>query len=184
MGEKVRSHGQTGGITAHTVNIQTPPPPNPPPRRKPWWRTTSAIVFWLVSVAAGIAVTADYIEKHHSKEEHMSDKKDSTYVISHNQSGGITAHTVNMAPPERHMNSQLEGQLNQLVPKSSKVHVAAGYGDAEAFAFAQEITAWLKANGWPQVEGTSQAVWNRPIFNQEIDTSKPGEIELRIGTRR
>jgi hypothetical protein len=107
-----------------------------------------------------------------------------TYVTSHNQSGGITAGTVNIGPQPRHMNAQLEAGLRQNVPTSVLVRVVAVMGDGEAFAFAQEIHAWLKANGWPRVEGVDQAVYSQPQFNQSIDTSKQGEISLIIGTRR
>jgi hypothetical protein len=181
----VTSHGQTGGITAHIVNASMPPPtPHPPRKRKRWWQSWAATVLWIATVIGGVFAVLSYFDNHHPREEAMSNSKN-TFVTSHNQSGGITAGTVNIGtPPARQMTQQMEAQLRQLVPTSNKVTVTAVMGDGEAFAFAQEITSWLRANGWAQVEGVNQAVFSQPVFNQSVDNSKPGEIGIIIGTRR
>lgn len=83
-------------------------------------------------------------------------------VQSYNQSGGITAHTVNLGPQPRHMSDVLKRQILQELPRTRPITVVAIMGDAEAHHFAQEIHAFLGANGFPlkEANGISQAMYN------------------------
>lgn len=113
----------------------------------------------------------------------MSDKN-SIFITSHNQMGGITAHTVNFGPTARSMNPQLGSQLQQHVPTSAKVRVVAVLGDNEAFGFANQILAWMKSNGYSKAEGVDQAVYSSPVMGQNINKIKDDEFEVIIGTRQ
>jgi hypothetical protein len=112
----------------------------------------------------------------------MNDSKN-IFITSHNQSGGITAHTVNFGPTARAMNAQLGGQLKQMIPTTASVRVVSVLGDGEAFGFANQVLTWLKENGYPKVEGVDQAVYSGPVIGQNINQKSPGEFEIIIGTR-
>lgn len=113
----------------------------------------------------------------------MSNEKN-IFITSNNQSGGITAHTVNFGPTARMMNHQLGSQIQQHIPTSSKVNVVAVLGDGEAFGFANQILSWLKTNGYPNAVGVDQAVYAQPVMGQNINKIKEGEFELIIGSRQ
>ena len=114
----------------------------------------------------------------------MSDKdKGNIFVTSHNQMGGVTAHTVNFGPTARSMNDQLGTQLQQNIPATAKVTVTAVHGDGEAFGFANQVLSWLKSNGYNNVDGVDQAVYTQPVMGQNLNKKSDDEYELVIGTR-
>ena|SRR3990172_11441367 len=113
----------------------------------------------------------------------MSDQNN-IFVTSHNQMGGVTAHTVNFGPTARSMNAQLGAQLKQQVPTAARVIVTAVLGDGEAFGFANQILAWLKGNGYSNVDGVNQAVYSSPVMGQNINKKSDNEYELIIGTKQ
>jgi Flp pilus assembly protein TadG len=106
------------------------------------------------------------------------------FVTSHNQMGGITANTVNFGPTARSMNDQLGSQIKENIPTNAKVTVTAVLGDGEAFGFANQILAWMKANGYDSVEGVNQAVYTNPVMGQNLNKKSDDEFELIIGTRQ
>lgn len=61
------------------------------------------------------------------------------FITSHNQSGGITAHTVNIARLPRWVDATLIKEINNKIPKGSIVNVNAVHGDQEALDFASKI---------------------------------------------
>ncbi len=114
----------------------------------------------------------------------MSEENKNIFITSHNQMGGVTAHTVNFGPQARQMNSQLGDQLLQNIPTSAVVRVVAVLGDGEAFGFANQILQWLKSNGYSKAEGVDQAVYTQPVMGQNINKKSETEYELVIGTRQ
>ena len=106
------------------------------------------------------------------------------FITSNNQLGGITAHTVNFGPTARSMNPQLGAQVKQHVPTSAKVKIVAVLGDGEAFGFANQILAWMKANGYVNVDGVDQAVYSAPVIGQNINKISDSQYELIIGSRQ
>jgi hypothetical protein len=102
-------------------------------------------------------------------------------VSSQNQSGGITAGTVNIygQKQQRHLDQQ-----GTSFPNSAKVSVAAVIGDGEAFAYAQEITDWMRSNGWTNVTGVNQAIFSGPVFGQGISHKPDGSFDIQIGNQR
>lgn len=108
----------------------------------------------------------------------------SIFITSHNQMGGITAHTVNLGPQARQMNSQLGDQLKQQIPITSTIRVVAILGDGEAFGFANQVLQWLKSNNYSNATGVDQAVYSQPVLGQTINKISSTEYELVIGTKQ
>lgn len=100
-------------------------------------------------------------------------------ITSNNQSGGITAHTVNIGSVRRQLDAASAQQLLQALPKNKPVKVIAVMGDQEAFAFATQILGHLKANGY-QAEGVDQAVYSQPVVGQFINPTASG-FEVVVG---
>ncbi len=108
-------------------------------------------------------------------------------ITSINQTGGITAHTVNtvhMGVPPRRMNASYAEDLKRAIPLSAKVSVEAVASDPEAFGFANEILDWLVANGYSNVDalGVTQ-VWGAPYQGHKIKM-RSGEFVVFVGTNQ
>jgi hypothetical protein len=104
-------------------------------------------------------------------------------ITSYFQSGGITAHTVNVGIQQRHINNELTKQLDSLLTthKNNKIDISSSLGDGEALSFADEIENYLKSKGY-DVHGGNQVVWSRPIRGQEISFEDDGTVSIRIGS--
>jgi hypothetical protein len=100
-------------------------------------------------------------------------------ITSNNQSGGITAHTVNIGSMRRQLDAASAQKLLQTLPKNKTVKVVAVMGDQEAFAFATQILGHLKANGY-QAEGVDQTIYSQPVLGQFINPTDSG-FEIVIG---
>lgn len=113
-----------------------------------------------------------------------SAQKNEAKIISNNQSGGITAHTVNvgtvnMGPQPRMLNDQLAQQLLAAIPQGKLVTVVAVMGDQEAFQFATQVKNFLASREY-NVSGVDQAVYTQPIIGQHINLKGDG-VEIVIG---
>jgi len=100
-------------------------------------------------------------------------------VISQNQSGGITAHTVvqNFGPsqPEpRHLNSQDEQRLNQL-DKYHQLSVLISMSNREANSFGGEIINYLKSRGHDVVVNGYGIMVSSPYADPRYDIQPDGE---------
>jgi hypothetical protein len=114
----------------------------------------------------------------------MSQDEKNIFITSHNQSGGVTAHTVNFGPQARQMSSQIGATIIHNIPISAEVTVIAVLGDGEAFGFANQILQWLKSNGYDNTEGVDQAVYTTPMIGQIINKISDTSFQLIIGTRQ
>ena len=111
-----------------------------------------------------------------------SPKSEIHFVTSYNQSGGITAHTVNMEKPGRHINDGLKQQLDSLLPKEKRpIVINSAISDRESYNFGAEIAAYLRGNGW-SVEQL-QAMWSPPLVGQRFRPEKDGRINIDIGSK-
>ena len=87
---------------------------------------------------------------------------------------------------DRHMDPHFESDLRGFVPSGTQITVTALAGDREALAFAQEIAAWLRSNGWQHVEGASE---HQPRVGEHLTGTnlqinpKTGGMELIVGPR-
>lgn len=87
----------------------------------------------------------------------MSDDKPTHInITSTNQSGGITAHTVNVGKPPRELKAADQSALLALLnlPTGSKFDIESPMGDNEAIALADAIEKFLQREGY--VLGKSQ----------------------------
>jgi hypothetical protein len=102
--------------------------------------------------------------------------------VTHAQSVPPPAASV---PERRHMDEQLESDLRSFVPSDTKLTITAISGDTEALAFAQEIAAWLRANGWQRVQGVNQRepTEKEHIFGTNLRVNPKGGMELVVGPR-
>jgi len=113
----------------------------------------------------------------------MSDDK-TININSFNQSGGITAHTVNMGVQPRHINDAIKSDLDNKLSghsKENEIRIASSFGDGEAAIFAHEIVEYLKSKGH-KVHGGIYEVWSRPIIGQAISFNNDGTVSIRVGT--
>lgn len=70
-------------------------------------------------------------------------------VTSHNQTGGITAHTVNVdsRPPQRRLDDALLQDIMSRINAETVVSISYPMGDGEAATLAREIYETLKSKG-------------------------------------
>lgn len=185
--ENITSHGQQGGITAHTVTLNqgaSPPPPSPPDP-EPWWKSWWAGISGLILVIAAIAEILHYFGVSPWEKERSMPDDPKVNVTSYNQRGGITAHTVIVGPQPRSMSNpaadKLKADIFREVSKDKPIDVVAPLGDAEATRFASEIHAFLSANGfkvrYPKI---SQAVFADPQHGVSM-ADKGDHIEFVVG---
>jgi hypothetical protein len=88
-------------------------------------------------------------------------------VTSQNQTGGFTAHTINVGHPPRTLAKpgaqNLKDCLLTKAPKAGPWKVMATMGDTEAFALAGEIHQFMRENGFTMKEPeASQGVFRHP----------------------
>ncbi len=106
-------------------------------------------------------------------------------VSSTHQSGGTTAHTVNVNPPvgpaPRHLTDETIAQL-KTIARDAIVVVATAGDTREAAAYANEITAWLLANDYPNL--VTQREDNFPRFFGEKMGPEEGEYRITIGDQQ
>jgi hypothetical protein len=185
----ITSHGQTGGITAHTVNVASPslsPGPVKPPAPKPWWKTTWKLAVSCAGILVAIFAGLDYFHIQ-PKEKGMPDDPKHN-ITSYFQSGGITAHTVNVGVANRTLSDPqmagLKAQILRDVPKTKPVTVIALMGDTEAYRFAAEIHAYMQANGFRMTEnGISQGVIVPPPIGLGLQ-DKGDHFDFIVGSKQ
>jgi hypothetical protein len=103
-------------------------------------------------------------------------------ITSNWQSGGITAHTVNLGPQPRRLGDADVRDLSK-IPKSANVKVVCQLGDGEAHAFATETLSWLRVNGYQNVSGVDQVVTSSPMHPQAIAVDGNNYV-VEIGSNR
>lgn len=88
-------------------------------------------------------------------------------VTSHNQSGGITAHTVNIGKEQRQLGDEERAFLTSTIPKHARVEIQNPLGDAEAHTYRVEIQQFLLEQGYTNVHG-SQGIYAVPERGQRL----------------
>jgi hypothetical protein len=83
VGTQVASHGQVGGITAHTVNVGSPPPPE---AAKHWWEKWWVFVVGLATIAGAVFGGLEYWDSHHHREDRAADHPPATPLPQTNPS--------------------------------------------------------------------------------------------------
>ncbi|MDA4848241.1 hypothetical protein [Hoeflea poritis] len=102
-------------------------------------------------------------------------------VTSHHQSGGITAHTVNINEKRQRVMPQAmkDGLLREL-PKDRPIRVLGMNGDTESNNFAREIHDFLAGNGYEMDPSspTWHSFFNPPTNDIRISEFKQGDKSL------
>lgn len=108
-------------------------------------------------------------------------------VKSFNQSGGITAHTINLAPPPRNLDDAARSKFLQMIPRDLTVMVISTIGDAETYAYAKQIWDFLAQSGYKMSEGGQLQSFGVPPIQPGIVgidiTSRPGIAYISVGSR-
>ncbi len=105
-------------------------------------------------------------------------------VTSNFQSGGITAGQIIITPPARKLNENNTAQILLNLPdKNEKIDITSLLGDSEAFQFAMQISNLLKTNGYKNVDGVNQAIFNSPVTGQSLFRDSLG-VKIIIGSRQ
>jgi hypothetical protein len=116
------------------------------------------------------------------KEEKQNTNMGDTFNIdqsSTKQSGGEHKPQVNIGTIPRRLEENLKSQLLTMIDRSNKVRITSVMGDGEAFAFANQIKAFLNEQKF-ETDGVNQAVYSEPISGQIIN---PAKNEIIIGTK-
>jgi hypothetical protein len=180
-GTHITSHNQSGGITAGSVTVDN----RGVSEKKRWgWVERLSWIAGIVGAAIAVALFfkgGNILEKSNQK----NNQQGTTNVSSFNQSGGITAGTVNIGPAKRVLNDSIREQLDAATVGKKSISIDAVMGDAEAFQFATEIFDYLKAKGLPVINGgVSQSVYNGPIKGQTLKELPDDGLEIVIGSRQ
>jgi hypothetical protein len=178
---KVTSYRQSGGITAADVHVTGSSAVAPAPSKpaKKWWQAWATWVGVAVAFLASLVALLDYFGIQPWEANAVSDDKIS--VTSYNQSGGITAGTVNIGAQPRHVTTAYAQVLTKAIPTGSPVAVTAFGPDNEALAFAFEVYNWLKANGYPAVKGPNERYGALPPVMGEQVLQTANGYEVLIG---
>lgn len=104
-------------------------------------------------------------------------------VISYNQSGGITAHTVNVERPQRHIDNNLRNQIRRELPKERPINLTCLLGDSETYQLASEILDFLLSEGFTVVEGgICQSIFSKPVQGLVVEHGEK-ETLFVVGSR-
>lgn len=104
-------------------------------------------------------------------------------VTSHNQSGGITAHTVNVQNVVARMGPNLKAQILREMPRDRPIQLEYIMGDKSGYRLAQEIFEFLQTNGFALA---SKFIIPQPQFQpiigvQVIPDDEKHEYRLFVG---
>jgi hypothetical protein len=114
--------------------------------------------------------------------EPYSVKKIDQSVTSHNQSGGITARTVNINPKyQRVLGDPIRQKLLDNVPRSKLAVVWVSHGDQESFRYGNEIFQFLRGNGFKLFgDSPQQNIFLQPLYGVTV-SPKEDQTEIFIG---
>lgn len=88
IGTQVTSHGQVGGITAQTVNVNSSPPPE---GIKDWWEKWWIVVVGLATIAGTLFAGLEYWDSHHRKNDLVAPHTSVSETNSTGQRAGLAA---------------------------------------------------------------------------------------------
>lgn len=97
---------------------------------------------------------------------------------SYNQSGGITAHTVNFKRSDRHLTEEFKADLLSKLPREKVPITLRALTQPEPLTFAKEIEKILKEEGW-EVQFIKIMMSSNPHIGQTMRL-KDGKMEITI----
>jgi len=104
-------------------------------------------------------------------------------VTSYHQSGGITAHTVNVNPRfQRALGDEIRQKLLQNVSRQKLAVVWATNGDDESYRYAAEIFNFLKSNGF-NLFGTAPVnnIFTSPLYGVTVNPHADDKTDIYVG---
>lgn len=146
VGDKIESRNQSGGITAHTVTISTSRSVTTEEARGWTLQRVATVVGLIAAVLAIFAAFGIY-----PAGGMMNREKGGDNVTSINQSGGITAHTVNVSPAARRLSAEQKSDLVAILKSGPVGQIAIDLpfsSDSEIQGFAAQLEDALVGGGW------------------------------------
>ena len=101
-------------------------------------------------------------------------------ITSTNQSGGVTAHTVNIGKLPRGLDSDSQQTLLK-VPKSNPIEIACPLGDSEANNLAEQIQKFMRQNGY-NVLGINRVMFQSATPKGVVIEVGPTATGIIVGT--
>lgn len=110
----------------------------------------------------------------------MNEQEKKIHIQSFNQSGGITAHTVNIGKPQRIVTQEILQEALRLIAdkKGQVISIICVFGDAEALIFANQLKTLLSESGHT-ISGVDQGAYSQPVTGMNYNSEK---MEFVIGT--
>lgn len=117
--------------------------------------------------------------------DNIGSKINHTTINVNNTSGGISAGIVNInsKPSVRNLEYQDKVELiNNLKDRTENITLTCPLGNSEAFNYASEFVKFLKENGYTNVKGVHQGIFQKPI-NGEYFERKENGVYITIGSQ-
>lgn len=70
------------------------------------------------------------------------------------------------------------------IPADAEVHITVVWGNDEAHALAENITRWMKKNGYENVHDIVERQYAQTVFNNNIVKNSPTDYEIVIGHKK
>ena len=110
------------------------------------------------------------------------EKRGGDTVISHHQSGGITAHTVKVGSQDRNFGNEHKDQLlKELLGETRKIVISEFLGTPEALRLGLQIYHFLEDEGY-KVEGPNTLYGGLAPKGVRIHKGHPEKIDIAIGS--
>ena len=87
-------------------------------------------------------------------------------------------------PQQRQITPKLRDEMLRELPRNEPIRVMCPMGDAEAVQFANEIHAFIKAEGFQLADpnGVTMAVWGEPVRGLDARRTETG-VEVIVGSQ-
>ena len=138
-------------------------------------KNSSGVPRWLKIIGAIVAIVIPIWGVYWGIHIYKNNKPTEIMNINQNHSGSGD-NIINLAPPQRHLNSQTEHQITSQLPAGSKVTVFSYTGDTEGLSFATEITRYLELQGYSV--GSGQGSFSPVVYGLQI---RPGFNFMKQG---
>jgi hypothetical protein len=103
-------------------------------------------------------------------------------VTSNYQSGGITAHTVNLNPTyQRKLGNNARKELLQNTPRNKEIVIWATMGSEEAYKLASEIFQFMKGAGYTLFgDGPFPQIFVPALYGMRVRLNERTEIDVGL----
>jgi hypothetical protein len=129
-------------------------------------------------------IKSKQLEKQISKKPESTKTQDfgANSVVSMNQSGGITAGTINMEKQPRQLDNRLVEKIHLSLPKSAKINIYSNATDPESINFADQISAWMKRDGY-RIGDEFRGIPVNAVYGIRFHKPNDSIYEIEVGIR-